>query len=149
MAEHEGYALFTNKSEVVLAGSARPTWLCACRAGFLTIYLFNYLGIREWGVGVGGDAPTIKKTGDGHGFTDDCRAKRLFTLQKQNGNLIKTHFHAKAQRKDGQYHLDENQISKNIVDCCYRIHLNLGPGLLESVYLEILRYELKKLGLNG
>ncbi len=45
--------------------------------------------------------------------------------------------------------MDENQISKGIVDCCYRIHINIGPGLLESVYLEILRYEMKKLELNG
>ena len=44
--------------------------------------------------------------------------------------------------------LVENQISKIIVDCCYRIHTTLGPGLLESVYLEILLYELKKLGLK-
>ena len=44
--------------------------------------------------------------------------------------------------------LDENQISKSIVDCCYRIHTTLGPGLLESVYLELLTYELKKLGLK-
>jgi len=44
--------------------------------------------------------------------------------------------------------MDENQISKIIVDCCYRIHKNLGPGLLESVYLEILIYELKKAGLQ-
>lgn len=42
---------------------------------------------------------------------------------------------------------EENQISKNIVDCCYKIHTTLGPGLLESVYLEILAYELDKLGL--
>lgn len=44
--------------------------------------------------------------------------------------------------------MDENQISKIIVDCCYRMHTNLGPGLLESVYLEILLYELKKSGLK-
>jgi len=44
--------------------------------------------------------------------------------------------------------MDENQISKIIVDCCYRIHTTLGPGLLESVYLEILIYELKKAGLK-
>ncbi|MBF8275850.1 MAG: hypothetical protein HW390_923 [Candidatus Brocadiaceae bacterium] len=44
--------------------------------------------------------------------------------------------------------MDENQISKSIVDCCYRVHVNLGPGLLESVYLKILIYELKKLGLK-
>jgi len=43
-------------------------------------------------------------------------------------------------------HLNENQVSKDIVDCCYRIHKRIGPGLLESVYLEILTYELKKLG---
>ncbi len=44
--------------------------------------------------------------------------------------------------------MDENQISKVIVDCCYKIHSTLGPGLLESVYLEILMYELKKAGLK-
>lgn len=44
--------------------------------------------------------------------------------------------------------MDENQISKRIVDCCYKIHTKMGPGLLESVYLEILLYELKKLGLK-
>src|SRR5574337_142796 len=44
--------------------------------------------------------------------------------------------------------MDENQISKVVVDCCYKIHTTLGPGLLESVYLEILIYELKKSGLQ-
>ena len=42
----------------------------------------------------------------------------------------------------------ENKISKIIVDCCYKIHTTLGPGLLESVYEEVLMYELKKHGLN-
>ncbi|MEK6742543.1 MAG: GxxExxY protein [Nitrospirota bacterium] len=44
--------------------------------------------------------------------------------------------------------MDENQISKIIVDCCYKIHKTLGPGLLESVYLEVLIYELRKMGLT-
>jgi GxxExxY protein len=44
--------------------------------------------------------------------------------------------------------MNENQIAKIIVDCCYRIHKKSGPGLLESVYLEILIYELKKAGLK-
>jgi GxxExxY protein len=44
--------------------------------------------------------------------------------------------------------MDENQISRIVADCCYRIHTKLGPGLLESVYLEILIYELKKAGLT-
>jgi GxxExxY protein len=40
--------------------------------------------------------------------------------------------------------MHENEIAKIIVDCCYKIHLQLGPGLLESVYEEILAYELQK-----
>jgi len=44
--------------------------------------------------------------------------------------------------------MDENQLSRIIVDCCYKIHRTLGPGLLETVYLEVLIYELRKLGLK-
>jgi len=40
--------------------------------------------------------------------------------------------------------MTENELSKIIVDCCFRIHKKLGPGLLESVYEEILAYELRK-----
>lgn len=42
----------------------------------------------------------------------------------------------------------ENEISKIIVNCCYNIHTKLGPGLFESVYEEILFYELTKLELS-
>ena len=38
--------------------------------------------------------------------------------------------------------LSENEISKIIVDCAYRIHKTLGPGLLESTYETCLFYEL-------
>ncbi len=38
--------------------------------------------------------------------------------------------------------MDENEISAIIVDCCFKIHKTLGPGLLESVYEEVLCYEL-------
>jgi len=44
--------------------------------------------------------------------------------------------------------MTENELSKIIVNCCYKIHTKLGPGLLESVYEEILSYELKKIGLR-
>ncbi|GAB1418851.1 GxxExxY protein [Bacteroidales bacterium] len=44
--------------------------------------------------------------------------------------------------------MHENELSKIIVDCCFRIHNTLGPGLLESVYEEILSYELGKSGLR-
>lgn len=43
--------------------------------------------------------------------------------------------------------MTENEISKIIVDTCYNIHVELGPGLLESVYEEILYYELINKGL--
>jgi GxxExxY protein len=39
----------------------------------------------------------------------------------------------------------ENKISTQIVSTCFNIHKKLGPGLLESVYEEILCYELIKL----
>lgn len=36
----------------------------------------------------------------------------------------------------------ENELATIIVDCCFKIHTSLGPGLLESVYEETLAYEL-------
>lgn len=38
--------------------------------------------------------------------------------------------------------MTENEISKIVVDCCYKIHKTIGPGLFESVYEEVLCYEL-------
>ncbi len=37
---------------------------------------------------------------------------------------------------------------KCIVDKCYQIHVELGPGLLESVYEEVLYFELLNEGLQ-
>ena len=44
--------------------------------------------------------------------------------------------------------MTENEIAKIIVDCCFKIHTSLGPGLLKSVYETILCKELEKRGLN-
>lgn len=44
--------------------------------------------------------------------------------------------------------MNENELSKVIVDICYRIHTKLGPGLLESVYETILFYELTAIDLK-
>jgi GxxExxY protein len=44
--------------------------------------------------------------------------------------------------------LTENELAKIIVDVSYKIHIRLGPGLLESVYEAILCHELIKLGLK-
>ena len=38
--------------------------------------------------------------------------------------------------------MHENEIAKEIVNAAYKIHTNLGPGLLESVYEATLAYEL-------
>jgi GxxExxY protein len=43
--------------------------------------------------------------------------------------------------------MTENEISKIIVDVAFKIHSRLGPGLLESVYEEIMFFELNKFGL--
>jgi GxxExxY protein len=42
----------------------------------------------------------------------------------------------------------ENRVAQVIVDACFRIHLRLGPGLLESVYEIILARELARRGLR-
>lgn len=44
--------------------------------------------------------------------------------------------------------MTENQLASIIVNKCYQIHVELGPGLLESVYEEILYFELNKEGLH-
>ena len=44
--------------------------------------------------------------------------------------------------------MTENELAKIIVDCAYKVHTTLGPGLLESVYEAALAYELGKRGLH-
>ncbi len=44
--------------------------------------------------------------------------------------------------------MNENEIGKIIVDAAVAVHVELGPGLLESVYEVILAYELEKRGLS-
>lgn len=43
--------------------------------------------------------------------------------------------------------LDEEAIGKLILDCAFKVHTALGPGLLESVYEAALLIELSKRGL--
>lgn len=39
--------------------------------------------------------------------------------------------------------MNENELATIVVDLCLKIHRILGPGLLESVYEEVLCYELR------
>ena len=44
--------------------------------------------------------------------------------------------------------MNENALSKTILDAAFRVHSNTGPGLLESVYEVLLAHELRKTGLK-
>ena len=44
--------------------------------------------------------------------------------------------------------MTENEIARVIVNVAFQIHTKLGPGLLESVYEEIMCYELLKSGIK-
>ena len=44
--------------------------------------------------------------------------------------------------------MTENELSRIVFDCALKVHQSLGPGLLESAYVECLYYELRKTGLN-
>jgi GxxExxY protein len=44
--------------------------------------------------------------------------------------------------------MELNQLTHEILDSAYKVHSNLGPGLLESAYRACLVYELRKKGFN-
>jgi GxxExxY protein len=44
--------------------------------------------------------------------------------------------------------MEPNDITSQIVDAAYKIHTQLGPGLLETVYEVTLAHELRKRGLR-
>ena len=44
--------------------------------------------------------------------------------------------------------MTENQIAKAVVDVAYKLHTELGPGLLESVYEVLLEHELVRRGFS-
>lgn len=45
--------------------------------------------------------------------------------------------------------LVENRLASKVLGICFDIHIQTGPGLLESVYEEVLFYELNKHGINA
>jgi GxxExxY protein len=44
--------------------------------------------------------------------------------------------------------MEKEEIFKKILDCSFKVHSALGPGLLESAYTECLYYDLIKSGLK-
>lgn len=43
--------------------------------------------------------------------------------------------------------MTENEISRHVVDAAYRIHSELGPGLLEATYVAVLCHEMQERGI--
>lgn len=54
--------------------------------------------------------------------------------------------HAKPRSREG--HIDSEEISKIVVDEAFKIHRDLGPGLLETVYETVLAGALSRAGLS-
>ncbi len=44
--------------------------------------------------------------------------------------------------------MTDNEITQTVLACAFKVHTELGPGLLESAYEECLYYEIKQAGLN-
>ena len=44
--------------------------------------------------------------------------------------------------------MTENEIGTAVLDACFAVHRELGPGLLESVYEAVLAYDLQGRGLR-
>jgi GxxExxY protein len=44
--------------------------------------------------------------------------------------------------------MNNEEVFKKVLDCSFKVHSALGPGLLESSYEECLYFELKQQGLN-
>lgn len=43
--------------------------------------------------------------------------------------------------------LEDNQLTQSIMDCLFRVHTVMGPGLLESIYEECLCHEFSRRGI--
>lgn len=45
--------------------------------------------------------------------------------------------------------IELEEITSEVIDCIFKVHKTLGPGLLESAYETCLMYEIKKRGLKA
>ncbi|WP_372647290.1 GxxExxY protein [Draconibacterium sp.] len=44
--------------------------------------------------------------------------------------------------------MEREKLFKKVLDCAFKVHSKLGPGLLESAYEQCLKYELEQLELK-
>jgi GxxExxY protein len=64
---------------------------------------------------------------------------------RRDGEETANHPHTKPRRHK---EMTENEIGKVVVNCAMRLHMELGPGLLETVYEVILVHMLREAGLR-
>lgn len=81
-------------------------------------------------VGWGGDCVGASRKG---------REGRKGPAEEPSDHRARAHFSMK----------NENEIAKIVLDAAFKIHTDLGPGLLESVYEAVLAYELVKSGVEA
>ena len=53
-----------------------------------------------------------------------------------------------ASHEDTKTRRNKEELSRIVVDCAYRMHVEIGPGLLESVYEAVLEKLLREKGLK-
>jgi GxxExxY protein len=54
----------------------------------------------------------------------------------------------KVTQRQNQLTMDKEMIFKKVLDCSFKVHSVLGPGLLESAYTECLYFDLVQSGLK-
>ena len=67
-------------------------------------------------------------------------------LQRRKGGEQKRQFPIFLHGPGGRENrwMTENEIARQVVDAAFKVHTQLGPGLLESVYEAVLAYELSQ-----
>ena len=69
----------------------------------------------------------------------------MASLRQEVPRILK-HDNRQRENSDPKKIITENELAKIVVDLCLKIHKKLEPGLLETVFEEVLCFELTKLG---
>jgi GxxExxY protein len=64
------------------------------------------------------------------------------------GAVVRPHFRASFAMRSEEDAMDIEMLAREAVGCGYKVHLEIGPGLLESVYEQLLARLLEKRGLR-
>src|SRR6185436_19576987 len=79
---------------------------------------------------------------------DDVEEEDRAKTQRRKGTLLRSARGRAGANTGSTTEMTENEIAKIIVDAAYKVHVALGPGLLESVYEAVLAFELERRALQ-